>query len=69
MGQKVWTSWYRDATMLSCLCRTDDPLVRQNLARAYSHVEIMRFRGLRLLAALAAGRDSGPGASLNKPLV
>ena len=23
-GQKVWTSWYWDATMLFCLCRTDD---------------------------------------------
>jgi len=22
-GQKVWTSWYWDATMLFCLCRTD----------------------------------------------
>jgi len=23
-GQKVWTSWYWDATMLFCLCRTDE---------------------------------------------
>ncbi|MGH3125703.1 MAG: acyl-CoA dehydrogenase family protein, partial [Streptosporangiaceae bacterium] len=22
-GQKIWTSWYWDATMLFCLCRTD----------------------------------------------
>ena len=163
-GQKVWTSWYWDATMLFCLCRTDpdapkhagisyvlvpvdqpglefrplkqltgdshfaetfldgaraplanvigglnngwrvakttlgnerggsattqhvqhakdfwklvdtvrkigregDPLVRQELAWAYTHVELMRFAGLRLLAALANDNDPGPASSINK---
>ena len=46
--------------------RATDPLVRQQLAWAYCHVEIMRFQGLRLLAALAANRDPGPGASMSK---
>lgn len=46
--------------------RTGDPLLRQHLAWAYSHVEIMRFQGLRLLSALAHERDPGPGSSLHK---
>lgn len=46
--------------------RTDDPLVRQDLAWAYTHVELMRYQGLRLLSALAAKRDPGPEASVNK---
>jgi len=32
--------------------RERDPLVRQNLAWAYTHVQIMRFSGLRMLAQL-----------------
>jgi alkylation response protein AidB-like acyl-CoA dehydrogenase len=43
-----------------------DPLVRQQLAWAYSHVEIMRYQGLRTLAGLAAKREPGPEASINK---
>jgi alkylation response protein AidB-like acyl-CoA dehydrogenase len=46
--------------------RERDPLVRQNLAWAYSHVQIMRFSGLRLLAQLAEGQDPGPEASTSK---
>ncbi len=44
----------------------DDRLVRQDLAWAYCHVEIMRYSGLRLLATLAAKREPGPEASVNK---
>lgn len=36
--------------------RTTDPLVRQALAQAYSHVAIMRFQANRLAAALVSGR-------------
>jgi len=43
-----------------------DPLVRQQLAWAYSQVELMRFSGLRALAQLAQGRQPGPEASINK---
>jgi alkylation response protein AidB-like acyl-CoA dehydrogenase len=45
-----------------------DPLVRQQLAWAYSMVQIMRFSGLRTLAGLADGRQPGPEASVNKLL-
>jgi len=43
-----------------------DPLIRQRLAWAYSHVQLMRFGGLRTLARLAEGRQPGPEASVNK---
>jgi alkylation response protein AidB-like acyl-CoA dehydrogenase len=43
-----------------------DPNVRQQLAWAYSMVQLMRFSGLRTLAGLAAGRQPGPEASVNK---
>ena len=43
-----------------------DSQVRQLLAWAYSHVEIMRFAGLRLLAEMASSKEPGPGASINK---
>jgi alkylation response protein AidB-like acyl-CoA dehydrogenase len=46
--------------------RTDDPLIRQQLAWAYTQVEIMRFSGLRALASVAAGRAPGPEASVAK---
>lgn len=45
---------------------SDDPMVRQDLAWAYTHVELMRYSGLRLLATLAAKREPGPEASVNK---
>jgi alkylation response protein AidB-like acyl-CoA dehydrogenase len=48
------------------LGRERDPLIRQHLAWAYSHVQIMRFSGLRLLARLAEGQDPGPEASTSK---
>jgi alkylation response protein AidB-like acyl-CoA dehydrogenase len=41
-------------------------VVRQQLAWAYSQVELMRFQGLRLLSALAAKREPGPEASVSK---
>jgi len=43
-----------------------DPLVRQQLAWAYSHCEIMRFQGLRLLADVIARKEPGPASALNK---
>ena len=43
-----------------------DPLVRQQLAWAYTHVQMMRFSGLRTLAQLAKGRQPGPEASITK---
>jgi alkylation response protein AidB-like acyl-CoA dehydrogenase len=41
--------------------RTDDPVVRNQLAWAFANIEVIRYTGLELLAALAAGR---PAANL-----
>ena len=46
--------------------RTADPLVRQQLAQAYTGVQLMRFNGLRTLARVAAGHPPGPEASVSK---
>jgi alkylation response protein AidB-like acyl-CoA dehydrogenase len=46
--------------------RNTDPLVRQDLARAYTGVQLMRFSGLRTLAQVAQGRPPGPEASVAK---
>ncbi|MFM8626015.1 MAG: acyl-CoA dehydrogenase family protein [Actinomycetota bacterium] len=46
--------------------RTGDPIIRQELAWAYSHVEIMRFQGLKLLSEVVARKEPGPAASINK---
>ncbi|MGH9301195.1 MAG: acyl-CoA dehydrogenase family protein [Acidimicrobiales bacterium] len=43
-----------------------DPLIRQQLAWAYSHCEIMRFNGLRLLSEVVARKEPGPASALNK---
>ena len=43
-----------------------DPLVRQQLAQAYTGVQLMRFSGLRTLAEMAEGRPPGPEASVAK---
>jgi alkylation response protein AidB-like acyl-CoA dehydrogenase len=46
--------------------RDTDPLVRQQLAWAYTQVQLMRFAGLRTLAQVAAGKEPGPEASISK---
>jgi len=46
--------------------RESDPLVRQDLAWAYTHTELMRYQGIRLLATLAAKKEPGPDASVSK---
>lgn len=46
--------------------RNDDPRVRQDLAWAYSQVQLMRFGGIRTLASLASRNEIGPEASVNK---
>ena len=45
-----------------------DPKIREQLAWAYSNVEVLRMSGLILLNALATGQDPGRGAadSINK---
>jgi alkylation response protein AidB-like acyl-CoA dehydrogenase len=46
--------------------KASDALVRQQLAWAYTHVELMRYSGLRTLAQVAGGRPPGPEASVAK---
>jgi alkylation response protein AidB-like acyl-CoA dehydrogenase len=46
--------------------KTTDPLVRQQMAWAYTGVQLMRFSGLTTLARAAEGRPPGPEASVAK---
>ena len=46
--------------------KTSDPQVRQQLAWAYTQVQLMKYSGLRTLSKLAAGQQPGPEASLVK---
>ncbi len=46
--------------------KSDDPLIRQRLAWAYSKVEIMRFLGMRTLTKFLEGGHPGPDASIFK---
>lgn len=48
------------------LGKDTDPLVRQRLAWAFSHVEIMRYNGLKTLSEVVARKEPGPQSSLNK---
>jgi alkylation response protein AidB-like acyl-CoA dehydrogenase len=43
-----------------------DALTRQRLAWAFTNVELMRYSGLRLLAAVASQKEPGPEASVSK---
>ena len=46
--------------------RENDPVIRQQLAWAFSHVEIMRFQGLKVLSEVIAKKEPGPASSINK---
>jgi alkylation response protein AidB-like acyl-CoA dehydrogenase len=48
------------------LGRTTDPLVRQQLAEAYAHLEVARWTNTRALHALRAGQIPGPELSIAK---
>jgi alkylation response protein AidB-like acyl-CoA dehydrogenase len=48
------------------LGREGDPVVRQQLAWAHTHVEIMRYQGLRTLSEVVAKKEPGPASALNK---
>jgi len=45
---------------------TDDPVVRQGLARAHTQVELLRYLGLRSLTQFLGGHQPGPEASTFK---
>jgi len=46
--------------------RSDDPLVRQDIARFHTKVEIMRFRGYQALTRYLRGEKPGPESSIGK---
>ncbi len=46
--------------------KNTDPLARQDLASAFTGVQVMRFNGLRALAQAAEGKPPGPEASITK---
>ncbi len=46
--------------------RSNDPIIRQGLARAYEECEIMRLLGMRALTGLLNGRPPGPESSVSK---
>ena len=62
-----FTRQFWDGVKLLKECgKTADPVVRQQLAWAFTHVEIMRFQGLKLLSEVIARKEPGPAASINK---
>jgi alkylation response protein AidB-like acyl-CoA dehydrogenase len=48
---------------------TDDPVLRQELAKCYTRFEILKWLGLRARARAAAGQKLGPEASVMKLFV
>jgi alkylation response protein AidB-like acyl-CoA dehydrogenase len=46
--------------------KTNDPVVRQQLAWAYANVQVIKYQGLKILAQIAAGKEPGPEASMTK---
>jgi alkylation response protein AidB-like acyl-CoA dehydrogenase len=54
------------AELARSLGRDRDPVLRQQLAWAYSQVQIMRYNGLRTMGALMAGRQPGLEAMIGK---
>jgi len=58
--------FWRAVELVKKLGKDTDPIVRQELAWAFSHVEIMRFQGLRILSEVVARKEPGPASALNK---
>jgi alkylation response protein AidB-like acyl-CoA dehydrogenase len=48
------------------LGRETDPVVRRHLAWAWTHVQVMRYQGLRTLSEVVARKEPGPASALNK---
>ncbi|MCB0990343.1 MAG: acyl-CoA dehydrogenase family protein, partial [Acidimicrobiales bacterium] len=47
---------------------TEDPIIRQRLAKCHTKVEIMRYLGMQGLSSFLAGEAPGPGSSIGKLL-
>jgi alkylation response protein AidB-like acyl-CoA dehydrogenase len=46
--------------------KLDDPLVRQDIARFYTTVQIMKYRGMQALTRFLTGQQPGPESSIGK---
>jgi alkylation response protein AidB-like acyl-CoA dehydrogenase len=46
--------------------KLDDPLVRQDIAKFHTRVEIMRYRGMQALTRFLNGQQPGPESSIGK---
>lgn len=64
----VGGSWEQLLGLASWLCRTGDPVVRQQLASVYIHQQVRRMNAARVAAATAAGQPPGPEGSIGKLL-
>ena len=58
--------FWKAVDLVRDLGRDSDPVVRQDLAWAYTHCEIMRFQGLKVLSEVVAKKEPGPASSINK---
>ena len=61
-------SWQRVVDKARENGKIDDPAVRQELAWAYSKIEIIRYQSERMNELAAAGLEPGPEASIGKML-
>ena len=59
-------SWQRVVDKARETGKINDPVVRQDLAWAYSKIEIIRYQSERMNALAAAGHEPGPEASTGK---
>jgi alkylation response protein AidB-like acyl-CoA dehydrogenase len=58
---------FADVASLARACgRSEDPVVRQELARSYVRAEVLRYLGLRVRTAISQGRVPGPESSVMK---
>jgi alkylation response protein AidB-like acyl-CoA dehydrogenase len=62
------TSWQRVVDKARENGKLADPTVRQELAWAYSKIQIIRYQAERMNALAAAGHEPGPEASVGKML-
>jgi len=62
----VWYPQRAGRADLVLASRSDDPVVRQQIARVYTRERTMRWNADRARAARAAGRPPGPEGSLAK---
>jgi alkylation response protein AidB-like acyl-CoA dehydrogenase len=66
IGGGVGVAFADLATLASSAGRAGDPIVRQDLAAAYTRWELIRFLGYRVQTALSRGRQPGPESSILK---